>query len=207
MKKIITLFAALLAAAALFAQTPDEIIARMDQETDRFGPEGFSMYFELKIPILGTAGTTVTMLGDKYKMVTDVKGNSLMHWTDGQSEWEYDSEKKEVVITTAKPSEESQAENNVKMLKGVTDGYDVKIKKETDEAWYLVCTKSRTNPNKDDPKKMELTISKSTYLPISVKSSLKGVTLTMRDFAIGATEADVTFNPADFPDVQIIDKR
>jgi hypothetical protein len=179
----------------------------MDQETDRFGPEGFSMYFELKIPILGTAGTTVTMLGDKYKMVTDVKGNSRMHWTDGQSEWEYDSEKKEVVITTAKPSEESQAENNVKMLKGVTDGYDVKIKKETDEAWYLVCTKSRTNPNKDDPKKMELTISKSTYLPISVKSSLKGVTLTMRDFAIGATEADVTFNPADFPGVQIIDKR
>ena len=95
----------------------------------------------------------------------------------------------------------------MKMLDGVTDGYDVKLKKETDEAWYFVCTKSKTNPRKDDPKKMDLVISKSTYLPISTSVSEKGIRFTMRDFAIGVSEEEVTFNPDEYKDATIIDKR
>ena len=93
------------------------------------------------------------------------------------------------------------------MLQGVTEGYDVSLTSETDEAWYFLCKKSRTNKDKDDPKKMDLVIAKDTYLPISLKSTMKGVTMTMRNFAVGMSEEEVTFNPADYPDVTIIDKR
>ena len=56
------------------------------------------------------------------------------------------------------------------MLDSVKEGYDVKLKKETDQAWEFVCTKSKTNTKKDDPKKINLVISKTTYLPIRVSA-------------------------------------
>lgn len=208
MKKIlITLFAALLAATALFAQTPQEIVAKMDEQMDRFADEGVFFVMEIKMPIVGTVATDIYILGDKYKMDADIKGNRVMHWTDGVSDWEYDASKKEIEITNAKPSDESQAEKNVKTLKSVTEGYDVKLVKETAESWFLRCTKSRTNTVKDDPKRMDMEISKETYLPISHKAGTGLVTVTMRNMRVGVTEEDVTFDPADFPGVRIVDKR
>ena len=207
MKKImITLLTALLAATALFAQTPEEIVARMDQETERFPAEGVSFIMEIKMPVIGTVATDIQMLGDKYKFTSNVKGKRIMYWSDGVSDWEYDASENEVVITKAKPSE-SQAEEKVKMLKSVTEGYDVKLVKETEDAWFLRCTKSRTNTVKDDPKRMDMEISKETYLPISHKAGTGLVTVTMRNMRVGVSEKDVTFNPADFPGIEIIDNR
>ena len=207
MKKIFCILATLFAATALFAQSTEEILARMDEQTERFTPEGFSMIMEIKLPILGTMGTTAYILGDKYKLVSEVKGDVLMYWSDKVTEWEYDASKNEVTITNAKPSEESQAESNVKMLKGVTDGYDVRLRSETDEVWNFRCTKSKTNKDKDDPRTMDLVVAKGSYMPVSLKSTLKGVTVTMRNFAVGLTEEDVTFDASTFTNAKIIDKR
>ena len=206
-KLLITLFAALLAATALFAQTPEEIIAKVDEQTERFADEGVFFVMEIKMPIVGTVATDVYILGDKYKMDADIKGNRVMHWTDGVSDWEYDASKKEIVITNAKPSDKSQAEDNVKMLKSVAEGYDVKLTKETEDAWYLRCTKSRTNTVKDDPKRIDMVVSKETCLPISNKAGTGLVTVTMRNMRVGVTEEEVTFNPADFPGIRITDNR
>ena len=207
MKKFFCILTALFTATALFAQTTEEILARMDEQTERFTPEGFSMIMEIKLPILGTVGTTVYILGDKYKLVSEVKGDVLMYWSDKVTEWEYDASKNEITITNAKPSEESQAESNVKMLKGVTDGYDVRLRSETDEVWNFRCTKSKTNTNKDDPRTMDLVVAKGTYMPVSLKSTLKGVTVTLRNFAVGITEEEVTFDASKFSNAKIIDKR
>ena len=207
MKKILfTILAALFAATALSAQTAEEIIARMDQETERFPAEGSFFTMEIKMPFVGTVATDVYILGDKYKMDADIKGNRVLHWSDGVSDWEYDTSKREIVITNAKPSS-SQAENNMKMLKSAAEGYDVKLTKETDEAWYIRCTKSRTNTVKDDPKKMEMVISKETYLPISTKAGTGMVTVSMLNMRVGVTEEDVTFRPEDFPGIPIYDER
>ena len=207
MKKIfITLLTALLAAFALSAQTAQEIVARMDQETERFTEEGVSFIMEIKMPIVGTVATDILMLGDKYKFSSNVKGKRIVYWSDGVSDWEYDTSENEIVITKAKPSE-SQAEEKVKMLKSVTEGYDVKLVKETEDAWFLRCTKSKTNTVKDDPKRMDMEISKETYLPIGHKAGTGLVTVTMRNMRVGVTEEEVTFNPADFPGVRIIDNR
>ena len=206
-KTFITLFASLLAVTTLWAQTPDEILARMDKEVDRFEKEGVNMVLEIKLPILGTYSTDMHILGDLYKATLHVMGNTTITWSDGITDWDYDSSENELTITPTKPSESTEAKSNMKMLDSVTEGYDVKLKKETDQAWEFVCTKSKTNTKKDDPKKMNLVISKATYLPISVSVSEKGVRVTMRDFAIGVTEEEVRFDPSKYPNAKIVDKR
>ena len=208
MKKILlSLFVTLLAASALMAQTTEEILAKMNQECARFDTEGFFVVMDMKLPILGTYSTQMYSLGDKFKGVVDVKGDISFMWSDGLTDWDYDVTKNELTISNAKPSEDTEAEGNVKVLKNITEGYDVKLKKDTADAWYFVCNKSKTNTVKDDPKKMDLVVSKTTYLPISTSVKEKGVTVTMRDFAIGVTEEQVTFDPAKYANAKIIDKR
>jgi outer membrane lipoprotein-sorting protein len=208
MKKFFAcIFAAVFASAALFAQTPEEIITRMDLAMDAFDDQGCAMVMDIKIPILGTISTQMYVLGDKSKAIAEVKDNKLITWIDGTTQWTYESDKNEITISNTDPSNESDAESNMKLLDGVTDGYDVKLKKEDAAAWYFHCTKQKTNPRKDDPKNMDLVVSKATYLPISVKVSEKGVAVTLRDFAIGVNEKDITFNAADFPTAKIVDER
>ena len=93
------------------------------------------------------------------------------------------------------------------MLKGITEGYDVSIVKETADSWQLRCDKAKGNKDKDDPAKMDLIVAKKTYLPISLKAKYKGVTVTLRDFSLGVSKKEVTFNPSDYKGVKITDKR
>ena len=206
-KTIITILTSLMAAATLFGQTTDEILAKMDQEVARFNKEGVNMVMDIKLPLLGTYSTDMHILGDMYKATLNVKDKLAITWSDGVTTWDYDSSDNEITITPAKPSDESKAKGNMKMLDSVKEGYDVKLKKETDQAWEFVCTKSKTNTKKDDPKKINLVISKITYLPISVSVSEKGVNITMRDFAIGVTEEQIRFDPSKYQNAKIVDKR
>ena len=102
---------------------------------------------------------------------------------------------------------QSDAENNLQMLEGLTDGYKVSIQKETADAWYLRCTKTADNKDKDAPKRMDLVVSKETHLPLLFTASISIVTMTMKDIALGVTEEQVTFDPAKYPDATIIDQR
>ena len=205
---LICLLTGMLAASALFAQTTEEIIARMDERISCFDTEGFSMVIDIKIPILGTFPSKMYTLGDKYKAVLEVKGKRVITWSDGVTDWDYDESNKEITITKADPSgSDTGTEDSMNALKGLAEGYDVKLKKETADAWYFHCTKSKTNTNKDDPKAMDLVISKATYLPISTSVTEKGVKITLRDFVAGVTEKEVTFNLSDYPDAKVIDKR
>lgn len=206
MKRFLITVSALFAATALFAQTNEEILARMDAELATLDSNGFSMIMELKIPILGSYSTNMYTRGNKTKALIDVKGEKTILWSDSVTDWEYDVNKNELTITNAKASK-SSSDDNMSALKGVTDGYDVKLKKEDDIAWYFVCTKSKTNTNKDDPKKMDLAVSKTTFLPVRTSITQHGVTVTFRDFAKGVAEADVTFDPSLYPNATIVDKR
>lgn len=206
MKRFLLTLATLLAATALFAQTNEEILGRMDAELATLDSNGFSMIMDLKIPILGSYSTKMYTFGDKTKALIDVKGEKTILWSDSVTDWEYDVNKNELTISNAKATK-SSSDDSMSALKGVTDGYDVKLKKEDDIAWYFVCTKSKTNTNKDDPKKMDLAVSKTTFLPVRTSISQHGVTVTFRDFAKGVEEADVTFDPSLYPDATVIDKR
>ena len=205
MKKLLSILFFVAMAAVAVAQTPQEIISRMETEMEKHEKEGIVMTVDAKISILGTVTTKTYSLGDKMRSEGKMMGIEIITWTDGNTEWSYNSKTNEVEIS--RQEESSETEGDAEMFNDITDGYDVTIDKETDKAWYLLCKKSKSNKDKDDPKKIELAIAKKTYMPISLKTKMSGVTITMRDISFGVTEKQVTFDAKNYPGVKIVDKR
>ena len=205
MKKIILSIAATFACLAMaWAQTPEEILARMEQAMEAAETSGMSMAMDIRIPVLGTTTSTLYMLGDKLRTETTLLGHKLITFTDGVTEWEYESKSNELTIKKVKADD---ASSEAEMFDGITDGYDLSLKNETADAWHLVCKKSRDNTDKDAPSKMDLVVSKKTYLPVSLSTRMEGVRLTLRDVVVGVDEKMLDFRVEDYPGVKIIDQR
>ena len=162
------------------------------------------MAMDIRIPVLGTTTSTLYMLGDKLRTETTLLGHKLITFTDGVTEWEYESKSNELTIKKAKADD---ASSEAEMFDGITDGYDLSLKNETADAWHLVCKKSRDNTDKDAPSKMDLVVSKKTYLPVSLSTRMEGVRLTLRDVVVGVDEKMLDFRVEDYPGVKIIDQR
>ena len=208
MKKLLILLAGIFTALAAFAQTPDEIIARMEQAMDGHDNDGMAMTMDMKIPILGTFSNRSYMLGDKLRIEGKMMNRTIVSFIDGTTVWDIDDEKKEVIIKTKeKTAEPSESEKNAEMFTGITEGYDVSIKSETDAVWNIVCKKSKSNTVKDDPKTMNLTIRKKDYIPVSLSAKMSGVTVIMRDLVYGIKDSQVTFNASNYPGYTIKDER
>jgi len=71
--------------------------------------------------------------------------------------------------------EESEENKEKDLASGVTEGYKVSIAGETADRWILKCKKLRSNDDKGDPKRMDLIVSKKTYLPISLNAKAVAV--------------------------------
>ena len=208
MKRFLTLLAAFILSVAAFAQTAEEIVARMDEVMEQVGEEnGLRMTMDIKIPILGTMSTDAWTLGDKMRMEAEMMGKKIVTWQDGETEWTYDSDEKTITVTAQDKTKKSDEKENMKMFQSATEGYDVSISKETADAWTIKCRKKSSNTDKDDPKNMEIVIAKGTYYPVSLSARVDMVTVTMRNLRFNVSEKDVTFNKADYPGVTIIDKR
>lgn len=208
MKKLFSIITFIAMAAVAVAQTPEEIISRMEAEMAKHDEkEGLAMTMDMKIPILGTFSSRTYTLGDKYRIEVSEDGKQSITWSDGKTDWTYSSEKNEIEIKKHEVKEKKENEGDAKMFNGITDGYDVKLDKETSDTWQFLCKRSRLNPDKDAPKKMTLVVAKGTYMPVSLSASISLMTLTMRDLSYGVTEEQVTFNPQDFPNATIVDKR
>ena len=208
MKKLFSIITFIAIAAVSIAQTPDEIVSRMEAELAKHNKsEGFAMTIDFKMIILGSVSSRIYTLGDKTRMEGTIKDNEIITWNDGVTEWNYDKSKNEIEITNAKPKTQSESDDNMKMFSDVTKGYDVKIDKETPTEWHLRCKRSKTNTDKDAPKKMDLVVEKDTYWPVSLTTSLKGVTMTIREITYGVTEEQVTFDLKAFPNAKVVDKR
>lgn len=207
MKRFIALLAACVLAVAAFAQTPEEIIDRMEEVMGNLEVEGIVMTMDIKIPILGTMSSKAWNRGEKTRIEGSLMGVRIITWIDGDTEWEYNSKENQVRIKRHDTSKESQEESNAKLFDAVTEGYDVSLDKETATAWHIRCKKSKDNTNKDDPKTMDLVVAKGTYYPVSLSAKVSGITVKMYDLDFHVTDKQVTFDPADFPGVTIIDER
>lgn len=208
MKRFFALLTALTLAVAAYAQTAEEIVAKMDAAMEQVSAEnGFRMTMDIKIPILGTMSSNAWSLGDKMRLEAEMMGKKLVTWQDGQTEWTYDAGENTITIENQDKTKKSDEEENMKMFQSATEGYDVSIAKETSSAWTIKCKKNRFNTNKDDPKNMEIVIAKDTYYPMSLSAKVDLVTVTMRNLKFNVTEEEVTFNKADYPGATIIDKR
>lgn len=205
MKKLVLAFMAVWAAVvAAVAQTPEEIVSRMEAEMNSHAGEGIAMTVDIKIPILGTATSRSYVYGSKLRVEMKMMGVQTVTWSDGETSWTYVSKDNSLTIRSA--GHKKANTGDVELFMGITDGYDVSMKKETADAWHLLCKKSKGNKDEDDPKTMDLVVSKKNYYPLSLKASMSGMTMTMRDISFDVTEADVTFDPSKFPGVKIIRK-
>ena len=208
MKKLIAIISFIALATAAMAQTAEEIVSRMDAEMSKHNEsEGFAMTMDIKMIFIGTISSRSYVLGDKMRIEANRDGKDFVTWSDGKTDWSYDPEKNEIEITNAKPKEKSETDGDTKLFKDITDGYDIKIDKETSTEWHIRCKRSRSNPDKDAPKRMDLVVAKETYWPVSLSTSVTAATVTMRDISFGVTEEQVTFNPKEFPQASIVDKR
>lgn len=208
MKKIIAvLCAAVLAMAALFAQTPEEILEKMVTELNRGETEGLYMIMEMKIPILGSIPTKCYTKGEKMRLEVNIMDVKTVEISDGKTDWSYKSDSNELTITNSGVSGSSDADDGAAMMGAVTEGYDCTLSKETDTAWYISCKKQKSNTNKDDPKKIDIVVSKKTYLPLTFSAKISGITMVIKDVAIGVSESKVAYNPAEFAGSTVIDKR
>ena len=208
MKKFIISALFLALSLTAFAQTATEIVERMDKKISAFDEkDGVGFVMEMKIPILGTFSAKTESRGDKLRMEMQKGDVHSINWSDGTTQWDYDVIKNEIVITNVDKKKDSKTEGDAELFKGICDGYDVSLDKETDKFWFIKCKKSKNNMEKDDPKTMDLIVEKGTYNPKSLSAKLKGITITMRDLAYGIPESRVTFNPADYPTATIVDKR
>ena len=209
MKKLIAIISFIALATVAMAQTAEEIITRMEAEMSKHDEsEGVAMTMDMKIIFVGTISSRNYVLGDKMRIeAINDDGKNFVTWSDGKTEWVYDSEKNEIEIKNAKPKEKSETKGDTKLFQDITDGYEVKIDKETATEWHIRCKRSKSNPDKDAPKRMDLVVAKGTYWPVSLSTSVTAATVTMRDFSFGVTEEQVTFNPNEFPNANIIDKR
>lgn len=200
----------LLISTPLAAQTPDEIVQKMSEQMDRGDEEGFTMDMNMKMPIIGTVGAHSLVRGDKVRMEMNAKDRSEIAWRDATTKWTYNTLTGEVTI---EPREASSSEGaaadkaDLSTFDRITEGYTLHLQKETADAWYILCKKARTNKDKDDPKKMELAVAKATYLPIYLRMKKSFITVSIENVTIGVSEEEVTFNPADYPNAKIIDKR
>ena len=205
---MICLFVAMISPTSLLAQTPEEVVQRMTAELNKGESQGMSFDFVMTIPLLGEFRSTNYTLGEKMRMEMVDHGNMTISWSDGVTDWEYDSEKNEVKITKAKPKDNKDNSGNVGLFKDATVGYDLSFEKKTDDkVWYILCKKNRSNKDKDDPKKMYIADSKADYSAVYLRTKTHGIGISMENFKIGVTEEQVTFNPAEFPGAKIVDER
>ena len=209
MKRFILLLTTLLASAALvFAQTPEEIVKNMEAQMDKADQAGLQVTMELKIPIIGTTAARMHVLGKKSRTDIALKGHKSTMWTDESTIWTWTNTptQNEVVVESKKDSS-SSSEDNLKLAEGITEGYDVTISKETADAWYLNCKKSKSNTDKDDPKTITLVVEKGTYMMKELSTKLKGITVALMDAKLGVSESDVTFDISKCPGAKLTDKR
>lgn len=207
MKKFFLIVVALAAFASLgYAQTADEIVERMDKELKKGESVGTAVTFDIHIPIIGQVSSRIRTLGNRSRADIDAKGEKGIIWVVKDTSWSYSPKDNEIVIELGKKDNGSSQQGN-EMLSGITEGYNVSIVKETADSWQLRCDKAKGNKDKDDPAKMDLVVAKKTWLPVRLKAKYKGVTVTLRDFSLGVSRKEVTFNPSDYKGVKITDKR
>lgn len=205
---VAALVAALLCGSGLSAQTPEEIVKKMSAQMDRAEAEGLIMDLNIKMPIVGTVKSHNLVLGEKMKTIATGKDKKAVMWMNETTKWEYDEQNNEITISSKEPSSDKNKSNSdMKAFDSLTNGYDLVLEKETEDAWYIICKKSKSNKEKDDPVKMDLAVSKATNLPIYLRMKQSVVTISIENVGIGVSEKSVTFNPADFPNAKIIDKR
>lgn len=209
MKRIILAAAIIIAASfTINAQSISEICARMSEELSKGETMGQAFDLIMKFPIIGKMGGRTWINGDNFRIEVIGKEDAGITWRTPDTEWNYNPKENTVTIKNVeKSSDKNKNDGQTKNFAGLDKDYDLTIDKEDAAAWYMTGKKSKTNNTKDDPNKIQLAVSKETYLPLYYTAKQKGVTISMENFQVGVSPEEVIFSPDNYPGVKIIDER
>ena len=210
MKRILCFAIAFVCVTLTFAQTGLEIVNNMNRMMSDRKSEGLCVTINVKIPIVGTVVTRTYSNGSKTRLEIESSKINLTTFMEDSTQWSYNPENNVVIITNLKIGGGSPSETqgmDVAMFDDIPEGYDISVKSQNAVKWELVCKKKRSNKDDDAPKTINLEVRKGTFEPISMSTKMMGINCTMHHFIFGVTENKVTFNPDDFPGVNIVDQR
>ena len=185
------------------AQEPQEIVRSMQELFSQRKSEGTVMEIVASIPVVGSTTMKVSTLGEKSKTEIKLKERSICSWSDRQTVWTYESKADELVIRDGAAGTDGKTD----FLQSLTQTHDCRLKGSTAEAWCIECVRRKSVKDKNIPGQITLWIDRKTYMPLSVKTSLSGVKMTIDHIAFGCSEEDVTFDPALFEGVKYLDLR
>lgn len=209
MKKRLFILAFLSICVGLSAQNATDILDRAAKFYT--GSDGvktvFSMHTRAQQGSEGFEGE-ILIKGDKFVLKTP----DMFIWFDGKTQWAYLVRSEEVNVTTP-GKDDFQFINPAILLNNYKKGFDVLLQGESTAtngktAYDILLTPKKKN----DITEVLLQIEKNTGQPASIRSTSKdGSVFTVRiqkiQTGLNYLDSDFVFNPADFPNAEVIDLR
>ena len=156
---------------------------------------------------IGSSRGTISISGKKLF----IDNGGVKIWYDGKTQWSLVSDNKEVNITEPSPQERSQM-NPYSFLSIYKNGYSATMTSETVRNESCCCVNLVSTKSKNYMQTILLTISKSTMLPICIRTKTspnKWTRISIYDFEKRQRFKDdmFRFDSADYPGVEIVDLR
>lgn len=156
---------------------------------------------------IGSSRGTISISGKKLF----IDNGGVKIWYDGKTQWSLVSDNKEVNITEPSPQERSQM-NPYSFLSIYKNGYSATMTSETVRNESCYCVNLVSTKSKNNMQTILLTISKSTMLPICIRTKTspnKWTRISIYDFEKRQRFKDdmFRFDSADYPGVEIVDLR
>jgi outer membrane lipoprotein-sorting protein len=210
-KTILILFCCYVATSWATAQKAETVLDKASAAYEK--SNGISAFFAANIQyekqgISESFEGTIEMKGDKFVLKTP----DTYTWYDGKTQWAYVVRTDEVNLSN--PSgDELQFTNPMILLRTYKKGFNLTyIGESTSDNGKIADDVLLVSKSKNDIEKIEIQIEKSSSLPVrltvTMKNGLRSV-IRISKMTTGANQPDATFvfNPADYPDVEVVDLR
>lgn len=207
--KPITFLLFLLASLHIHALDGKKILDATSSKLEKCGDieATFTLQTQSGSQQLGSFSGTLSLSGKKFH----VHSQNELVWFDGNTMWDLDREVDEVTVTTPTKAEQ-QALNPYTFINLYKKGYTITASETTlgTKACYLI--QLRAKNQKQDIQEMTVYISQHSSLPIKVsmrRQDNNWVHISLGSIISGKKYPASTFvfNPASYPDVDLVDLR
>ena len=206
MKRLLQLIIACLMVLPLMAQKPTAKALLDDASTNLRANEGIRAALTI-VTDEGEVKATICMKGNKFVLETP----GMKTWFDGTTQWTYLEVNDEVNVSTPTAAELQQI-NPYALLETYRTGYDLALSANYQaKNFYEITLKAQTS--QQPVERIVLLLNKKTLHPIRIKAKQQGapgmaeVIVTEYKTKQPYTNDFFQFNPAEYPQAEVIDLR
>jgi outer membrane lipoprotein carrier protein len=190
-------------------KTSEEILKQVSEKTKSFSTIRVAFTYNMDnatAKVHESESGVLTVKGDNYKL--DIAGQKVI--CDGKTSWTYIAESKEVQINSVETNENSLTPT--KLLTSYNEDYKSKLMNDiTKDGRALYVIELKPNAEKNFTS-VELNVDKELYRIMRIAIQDKsGNTFTYIvnkwETNVTVNDSEFTFNPKDFPGVEVIDMR